>query len=163
MGESNAYKLNVSVLRACDRGTIGEPLRLPRSRPGLARAARALRDTRADPPDDRRIPFCPLVPAGPTQARESRATSHDWGYRTAGRSPGGGQVFARDSLVHQRAPYPITPKPYWLRQPCWHPMLSVDSVRTVFHRSRGIFSLGPPNHYELFGRRVAAIDIHIAR
>src|SRR5215831_2036691 len=67
-GRVNTYKLNGSVLRAGDRGIAGEPLRLPRSRPGLARAARALRDTRADPPDDRRIPFCPLVPAGPDTA-----------------------------------------------------------------------------------------------
>jgi hypothetical protein len=42
------------------------------------------------------------------------------------------------------------------------PMHSVDSVRTVFHHSQGIFSFGPHRHHEPVGRCVAAIDLHIA-
>src|SRR5262249_337501 len=99
----------------------GEPLRLSQSRPGLARAARALRDTRADPPDDRRIPFCRLVPAGPDTATLKPRDEPRLGISNSGPKPWR-RASLRSGLT--RAPtraMPITPKPYWLRQPCWHP------------------------------------------
>jgi hypothetical protein len=53
---------------------------------------------------------------------------------------GGRQVFAWGSFVHQRAATDHA-GPHWPRQVAGTPMHSVDSVRTVFHRSQGIFQL----------------------
>src|SRR5229473_4885191 len=51
---------------------------------------------------------------------------------------GGRQAFARGSFVHQRARIPVIPDIAGLASTAIH---SVDSARTVFHRSRGIFEL----------------------
>src|SRR5215470_10205801 len=145
MGESNTYKLNVSVLRACDRGTAGEPLRLPRSRPSLARAARAFRDTRADAPDDQRIPFCRQYQQARHRHVKAARRATIWDIEQRAEAPAEGRsslgTHSCTNARHTRSRRSLT----GFGSLAGTPMLSVDSVRTVFHRSRGIFSLGPPN------------------